>query len=323
MESLQQIRKTVSLVVYGLISLVIGSIIVRIFLLVIGANVQSGFGRFIIDVTRTFVGPFEGIYPSINISNGKFEIEIFSVIALIVYVLIAYLIQKSINSVINTDFAEILSNILDSIFKILEFILITRFLLKLTGASEVSQFVRIIFEASNVFYEPFRLLMPGANFTIPSLNLVFETSTLIAIIIIIIFDSVSEGFIMQMKKLGTEGNSTPKTKQPDVKAVSQPQITINVPQQQPTIIQPQVQQPPTQYIDKRTIQVIQPQQSQPQFQAQPIPNNYRPSFEAPQQHNYPYANSNQMENNRPVNMPQPNPYNNQNVTPNNIPTYPN
>jgi hypothetical protein len=289
MNNLQQVRRLISLVVYGLISLVIATIIVRIFLLIIGANTASPFVVFIYNTSATFVGMFQGIYPSIYVGDGKIVIEIYSVVALLFYVMLAYLISKSIRAVIDTDVVQIISNLIDSGFKFAEAVLIMRFIFKLTGASVSSQFVRALYEISNIIYEPFQGILPG--FSIASLGVVFETSTLIAIIAIIIFDSVSEGIIKQLNKSTPSAPKAPapqpvrseptfvhvQAPQPASQPVNPQHITINMPQQQPQYIP---QQP--QYVDRRTIQVIQPQQPLPPAQ------------------NYPYQGQNDLEHQRPI-----------------------
>ena len=137
-------------------------------------------------------------------------------------------------------------------------------------------------------------------FSIASLNVIFETSTIIAIIIIIVFDVISEGIIAHLRKEWEEEkvNKSPQPPKQVTQVVTQvekhiihepaqsqapsqapaPNITINIPQQQQ---QPQ----PNQYIDRRTVQVVSP--NQPLQPTQP-------------QHNYPYFGANDLEHQRPT-----------------------
>jgi hypothetical protein len=289
MDNLNQIRRIISLVVYGAISLIIALIIVRIFLMLIGASTESGFVTFIYNSSNTFVGMFRGIYQNININAGKSVIEIFTLVALIFYISLGYLISKSIRSVIEADLLQVISNIIDTAFKFVEFLLITRFLLKLTGASTVSQFVSVIYEISNIIYEPFQGILPGIQ--VASLGIIFETSTLIAIIAIIIFDIASESMIAYINKTATP--SKPKAQK--IPVVHQPIVNVQVPQQQYQPVQYQaptpnitIQMPPQQaqpqYVDRRTVQVVAPNQ--------------------PLQPSYPYANQNHLESQRPVHSQQ-------------------
>lgn len=291
MDDLKKIRRIISIIVYGLISIVVALIIVRIFLLVIGANRSTPVVQFMYDSSDVFVGMFRGIYPDIIINKGQFIVEIYSIVALFFYVSLAFLISKSIRSVVEADIVQALTNIIDSCFKFLEFVLILRFIFKLTGASVASQFVRALYEISSIIYEPFKGIMPG--FSIPSLNSVFETSTIIAIIIIVIFDVVSESIIAHLRKEweAEKKSNPPKPSSPAptiVKTVEKE--VVQVPTQQPlqayqtpapniTINMPQ-QQPPTQYVDKRTINVVPPLQ--------------------PVQPSYPYFGANDLEHQRPA-----------------------
>jgi len=294
MSSIKQIRRIISIVIYGLVSIVIALIIIRLFMLLIGANKTTSIVSFINNSSETFVTSFRGIYPDIMINNGQFGIEVFSVVALMFYVSLAFLISKSIRSVVETDVIQIVVNLIDTVFKFAEFILITRFIFKLTGASIVSQFVSLIYDISNIIYEPFKGILPG--FSIPSINAVFETSTLIAIIVIIVFDVLTEGVIAHLKAdadANGSGLSTPPAPKTINRVVEKyasptnnstsPNITINIPQQN----QPPLQQviPPTQYIDRRTVQVINPQM---------------PPSNPNQQNIYPYYGQNDLEHQRPA-----------------------
>ena len=286
MDDLKQIRRIVSIAVYGLVSIVIALIIVRILLLVIGASQSAAVVSFIYSASDTFVGMFRGIYPNIVVNGGQFIIEIYSVVALLFYVSVAYLISKSIRSVIEADIIQIITNLIDTGF---EFVLVLRFIFKLTGASLASQFVTVLYQISNVIYEPFKGILPG--FSIPSINVIFETSTLIAIIIIIVFDVVSEGIINHLRKEWeqekTDKASRPSKPSPQVITRVEKQVVqvpTQVPAQHITINLPQQpQQSPNQYIDKRTVQVVSPNM--------PLQPANHP--------NYPYFGANDLEHQRP------------------------
>ena len=56
---------------------------------------------------------------------------------------------------------QMIVDIVDSLFKITEFILISRFIFKLTAASSTAPFVKLIYNLSFVVYEPFASLVPA------------------------------------------------------------------------------------------------------------------------------------------------------------------
>jgi len=80
----------------GLIWLLFGVvealIVVRIILKLIAANPSSGFAQIIYSISNVFLAPFSGLVGSPVIGNGVFEIP--SIIALIVYSLVAWLIVR-------------------------------------------------------------------------------------------------------------------------------------------------------------------------------------------------------------------------------------
>jgi len=302
MMDLQKLRKLVTLFVFGIFSLIMASIIVRIFLRVIGANESNAIVAFIYNVSGSFIDGFRGAYPNISINGDTYALEIFAVLAIMFYVILAFLISRLLKSFLDTDVVNIITHVIDTGFKAVEFVLITRFMFKLTGASVQSSFVDTIYNMSNVIYVPFKDVIPAQ--TIEVSKLIFEPSTLIAIIIIIIFDAAMEGVINYVRKMDKDAPSKPKAPKP-APAQPQPNFTFNIPQQEPAKQQapniminvPQLQQQPQyiqppqpQYVDQRTIHVVSPQAA-PAHLPQPQPQNY------------PYFAGNQAEQMRPPRNP--------------------
>ena len=71
--------------IFGIIEILIG---LRVFLKIIGANPANGFAHFIYGVSALFLGPFFGLTSSP--SSGRMVLEVPSLIAMIVYVLVAW-----------------------------------------------------------------------------------------------------------------------------------------------------------------------------------------------------------------------------------------
>ena len=84
--------KLVSLVylVFGLIETLI---LIRFVLKVLGANPSAGFAEFIYGITNGLVAPFVGLFGTPSAGNGS-VLEPHSIVALIVYALVAWLIAK-------------------------------------------------------------------------------------------------------------------------------------------------------------------------------------------------------------------------------------
>jgi hypothetical protein len=71
---------------------------VRFFLKLIGAGPSSGFVKWIYENSQTFLEPFNDIFSDLVISN-KFTLEFNTLIALLIYGLIAYLIILAVRQV--------------------------------------------------------------------------------------------------------------------------------------------------------------------------------------------------------------------------------
>lgn len=78
--------------VFGLIELIIA---LRIILKLLGANSSTPFVQWVNDVSGSLTYPFQGIFPSPVLSGG-FVLEMSSIIALLVYAIIGYIIGEII-----------------------------------------------------------------------------------------------------------------------------------------------------------------------------------------------------------------------------------
>lgn len=255
------IRTQIRAVVYGIFGIISAIVLIRIILVIVGANPGAPFVSFWFDISGFFINIFRSTYPILEAELLKVRIELYSVFALLFYTTCAFLVQKSFTSFTREDPIEVVKAIIDSLFKFAEALLITRFLFKLTGASVVGIFVKFIYEVSAIVYEPFRGILPTIQ--IGDLGIIIESSTVIAIIVIVIFDAVTEGVIDSLtghKKFSAAGDyyAPPAPVVHNQPAQQQPQqITINIPHSQ--------QQPPQQIIDRRTVQVVTPTPPRPAY----------------------------------------------------------
>ena len=78
--------------IYWVLGLVEGLILVRMILKVLGANPAAGFAEFIYGITAPLVAPFVGLFS--NPSYQTSVLELSSIVALIVYALVAWLLAK-------------------------------------------------------------------------------------------------------------------------------------------------------------------------------------------------------------------------------------
>ncbi len=78
--------------IFGIIEVLIA---IRIVLKLLAANPSAGFSSFIYGITGPLVGPFLGVFNTPSGSNGS-VFELSSVLAVIVYMLLAYVIVRAI-----------------------------------------------------------------------------------------------------------------------------------------------------------------------------------------------------------------------------------
>ena len=85
-------------VIYFLVGLVEIILLFRFVLRLFGASTESNFVQFIYDISQPLVTPFFGIFNSdITYGAGAFELE--TLIAMIVYMLVGYIIVALVNIV--------------------------------------------------------------------------------------------------------------------------------------------------------------------------------------------------------------------------------
>jgi hypothetical protein len=78
--------------VYWVFGLIEGLIAIRLILKALGANPAAGFSQFIYGITAPLVAPYMGLFNNPTYQNSVLELN--SIVALIVYALLAWLIAK-------------------------------------------------------------------------------------------------------------------------------------------------------------------------------------------------------------------------------------
>lgn len=78
--------------IYFIFGLIEGLIAIRAVLRLLGANPNSGFASFIYGITAPFVAPFKGLFS--EPAFGRAELEFSSLVAIIVYALLAYALVR-------------------------------------------------------------------------------------------------------------------------------------------------------------------------------------------------------------------------------------
>lgn len=253
---------------YSVFAGIVGVVLIRVLLKLVGALPTNEFAQFWYDFSKIFVEPWAVIYPSIAIGDRS-SIEIYSIIAMLFYMIIASILAKSASSVFEDSRKEFIIAIVDSLFKAAEFLLISRFIFKLTNASTTASFVTFIYDYSAVVYEPFANILPATQIG----DVTIEISTILALIIIIILDIITEQFLISLmdtvipdpprRSPSPARKQAPANYQQATQTPLQPagyaqdrpaqNININIPQQ-----------PPNAFYDNRTVNVRPTPQPKPQ-----------------------------------------------------------
>jgi len=91
-ENRRQAAMRVTQLVYWIFGLIEGLIAIRFVLKALGANPSAGFAEFIYGMTGILVAPFVGLFG--NPQSGGTVLELSSIVALIVYALVAWLLGR-------------------------------------------------------------------------------------------------------------------------------------------------------------------------------------------------------------------------------------
>lgn len=81
--------------VFGIIEIFLG---LRLIFLLLGANPNTPFINFIYEISTTLLTPFQGIFPS-PVFSGGFVLDISTLVAMLIYALINYLISELVRFV--------------------------------------------------------------------------------------------------------------------------------------------------------------------------------------------------------------------------------
>jgi len=193
-EQIYKIVKGVILFIFGLFDIFL---IIRILLKLIGASRESSFVKFWYNISNPLYLPFEGTVR--DLASDNIVVELNSILAILLLAVLAIFAIRVVEGIFKDKFNDKMKSLVDTFFKVAETILGLRLFFRLIGAGK-SSFITVLYAVSSPFYEPFKGILP----TIGSGNIVFETSTFIAIIIFVIFDFASEKLFTELGK-GGEG----------------------------------------------------------------------------------------------------------------------
>lgn len=251
--NIDDIRTKVRNLVYGFFAILIIIVLIRIFFTLIDANASAPVTRFWFNViSKPLVAPFQDIYPQWLLNTIRIEYS--ALLAVVVLFLSSLIFAKLATFFLENKIYKVFVNLIDLLFKVIEFVLIFRFIFVLSAAKFVN-FGSFIHSLSAPFYEPFKSILP----TIPigSGGHAIELSIVIALVLFIIFDIVTESIFKSLfeKDNATENYQTTQTYTNYSNPTNyQPSYPVDQfqPINQPTPIQPNI-----------TINVSNPNQVQP------------------------------------------------------------
>lgn len=252
---MKDIRNKVRAFILAITGLLVTLLVVRVILLFVGANQSHPLVSLVLGLTDLFVQPLFYVAPGEIIAG----VDLNSVLAIVIYAVLGILISEFVTAFLQDSAWEIFIQIQDAFFKVVEFILMVRIVLKIFGiTSSAGPFVGQVYSLT----EWSQGIIPSPNF----LSGYLELSTIIVLIVVVAIDLAMESVIKSIsqklaeKRQNSQQRETKPAAQtvvvnaapaaPAVTPVQQPQnITINVP------LPPQQPAAP----EKQVINVISPQ----------------------------------------------------------------
>jgi len=234
---MSELRVRVRAIILGLAGVLVALVVVRFFLILLGANASQPIVGLFLSLTSPLVMPFAE-FNSLIVAPA---IELASIVALMAIIVLGILVSEIVTAFMYEDVADIFLNIIDAVFKVLESLLILRLVLRLLGvAAGTGWFVANIYGATN--------WASGIFPAIPVFSGALELSTLAVLIIVAVVDFTTEGVISSLRekksdkpaasKLSSSTTTTVTQVRPSAPPPMQQHITINVPvpqQQQPRV----------------------------------------------------------------------------------------
>lgn len=223
-------RRNIRRVVFGLTSIVVLILALRFFLLLLNAARSHFVTELIIDLSEPLVEPFTGTFAGTGFGSLIVSMEI--IVAMVFFIFAGIFIAGTITAFIQEKVGRIFVEIIDIIFKVLEFILLARLVFKIFGIEGDSSFLNLIFSSTE--------WVAGLLPTVDVLGGSLEFSTLFILVAIVILDLVTEGVFEEMMKEDKKPTAEIQLRQPtyiqERPAAPAPQappqnITINVPTQ--------------------------------------------------------------------------------------------
>jgi hypothetical protein len=216
---MKETRRNVRAVILGVTAFFCAFLVIRLFLQFFDVSESAPIWEFLYQFSDLLLEPIAGS-SSISITDV--------LLGLLVYATIGIFISEFIVSFLYDSVILIIRNVVDAIFKIIESLLFLRFIFDLFEVSFNGSFVDAIYSATDWADG----IIDTGSFLPEQVN----TSILLALIIVVILDIVSDGILTSLSKIGRDKDEPRRIKKTESTGLSQPSgstvhqnITINVP----------------------------------------------------------------------------------------------
>jgi len=189
-KQIQGVLRTIFILIFGLFGLLL---VIRFLLKLIGAGESSSFVASWYNISNAVYAPFLGTIN--NLELGKLIIEVNSIVGIIVYLIAGFLGFKMVGSIFADTMSLKIQQLVDTFFKMIEAALVMRLIFKLIAVGS-SGFVSFLYGISSIFSSPFEGILKGVVFK----NFVFETSTFVAIFLVVVIDILSDKILAMVVK---------------------------------------------------------------------------------------------------------------------------
>jgi len=215
-------RTQIRAVIFSIAGIIIAIIFFRISFEILGASRSGIVAELVYGLSDWFINPFVGTVQLPETSSFRI-LNIDAIVAMGVYMLGAIALSEILTAFLYDKFEEIIQNFVDGIFKVIEFLLFLRIVFDLFGVvirESIPDFVRSIYSLTE--------WAQGILFPIQIGAMKINVSTIIVLVIVVVFDLLCERFIASIFKNFNQGVSVVTTTVKEVK-VPAPKINIHLP----------------------------------------------------------------------------------------------
>lgn len=202
---MEQARTRVRAIILALTGVIVTLLVIRFILIFVGADQTHFLVKLVLDVSYIFV------YPFISFGYGGLlsSVDANALIAILIYVVLGILVSEIITAFLQEDPNQIVIEFIDAVFKVIEFLLISRIILMLFGIQAgVGMFVQQVYALTAWSTG----ILPSRDFLSGQL----EISSIIVLIIVVLIDIATEGFLSAVtKRLHEMRESKPKESKPE------------------------------------------------------------------------------------------------------------